>query len=129
LNYLFYEDNDGGDQVELKKADIEEIQEKLILIYRFISQHKMFRKFYCQGMEVEDKVKDDFGLISRLIEMDDAEELLKNCILELEDMKGGGEAKKVDFQEMIINQDWNYLNRKYGLKTMDDVGKLDLNEF
>ena len=41
-----------GENMELNKKEIEEIQEKLLMVYRFISQNNTFNKFYCQGLDV-----------------------------------------------------------------------------
>lgn len=116
--------------MELEKNEIIELQEKLILVYRFISQKKMFIKFFCEGLEVKQNFKDESGLITKLMEMEDGENLLKNCIIELESMKENiNEYNSFDpqeFHEFIIYQDYNYLYKKYGLKNLDDVDKLDL---
>lgn len=113
--------------MELNKKEIEELQEKLIMVYRYISQNKTFQKFYCQGLEVNDSSDDGASMISKLMELDDSEELLKNCIIELEDMKKDGEPlKPEEFQEFILNHDWNLIYKKYGMKTLEDIRKLDL---
>jgi len=113
--------------VELNKKEIEELQEKLIMVYRYISQNKTFQKFYCQGLEVNYNSDDCESMISKLMEADDSEELLKNCIIELQDMKKDEEPLKPDeFQEFILNHDWNLLYKKYGMKTLEDIKKLDL---
>ncbi len=113
--------------VELTKIEIEKLQEKLIIVYRFISQEKKFKKFYYEGIEVKDKFNDDNGFLKKLMELDDSEELLKSCIIELEDMKSGSESMTpVGFQEFMMEQDWNELYKKNGMKTLEDVGKLDL---
>jgi hypothetical protein len=115
--------------VELTKKEIEELQEKLIMVYRYISQNKTFQKFYCQGLEVNESSDDDASMLSKLMELDDSEELLKNCIIELQDMKKDGEPLKAEeFQEFILNHDWNLLYKKYGMKTLEDVRKLDLEQ-
>lgn len=113
--------------VELTKREIDELQEKLIIVYRFISQEKKFKKFYYEGIEVEDALNDKSDFLKKLIKLDDSEELLKSCIIELGDMKSGGEPMTpAVFQEFMMEQDWNLLYKKYGMKTLEDVGKLDL---
>ncbi len=117
--------------VELTKKEIEELQEKLMLVYRFISQKNMFERFYYQGVEVKSNLNNN-SLINKLMELDESEELLKSCIIELEDMKSeynknsGESLSPVEFQDFINNQEWNQLYKKYGMKTLDHVGKLDL---
>jgi len=122
-----------SDYVPLTKDEISELQEKLLLLYKFIYQTKKFKEFYYQGIEVKQKYEDDKGLISELIVMDDAEELLKSCIIELEEMKKDKNVAKEarmnpdeKFQDILSSQDWNFLYKLYGLKNLDDINKLDL---
>jgi hypothetical protein len=116
----------------LTKDEIYELQEKLLLLYKFIHQNKMFKEFYYQGIEVKQKYNDDIGLISKLITMDGPEELLKNCVIELEEMKGEivRSEREIntddEFQEIFSSQDWNFLYKLYGMKNLDDIKKLDL---
>nr|WP_243687890.1 hypothetical protein [Methanobacterium formicicum] len=44
-----------GACVELTALEIEELQEKLLIIRRFISQEKGYKNFYYQGIDLEDK--------------------------------------------------------------------------
>jgi hypothetical protein len=118
--------------MHLAKDEIYELQEKLLLIYKFINQNKMYKELYYQGIEVKQKYEDDEGLINELIAMDGAEELLKNCILELEEMKKEKKFEKKGiihtddkFQQIYSSQDWNFLYRLYEMKNLDDIGKLD----
>lgn len=114
--------------MELTKKEIEELQDKLLIVYRFISQGKKFKTFYYEGIEVEDNLEDDDNnFLNKLMKLEDSEELLRSCIIELEDMKGVTESlSPPEFQEFIIEQDWNFLYKKYGMKNLDDVKKLDL---
>lgn len=113
--------------MDLNKREIEELQEKLIIVYRFISQEKKFKNFYYEGIEVKGNLVGNKRFLNKLIELDDSEKLLKSCIIELEDMKGVGDSfNNLEFQEFMMNQDWNHLYKKYGMKNMDDVQKLDL---
>lgn len=92
----------------------------------------MFKEFYYQGIEVKQEDKDDMGLINKLITMNGAEELLKNCVIELEEMKAGKVQSEREinsddkFQEIFSSQDWNFLYKLYGMKNLDDIRKLDL---
>lgn len=114
--------------MELNILEIEELQEKLLLIRRFISQEKGYKNFYYQGLDLKDKTSVDW--LNKLLEMDDSEELLKNCIMELEDMKDNPRAfTPEEFQEFLIDQDWKFLYKKYGMKTIEDVKKLDMDRF
>ena len=119
--------------MQLTKDEIYELQEKLLLLYKFIYQTKKFTEFYYQGIKVKQKYEDDVGLISELMAMDGAEELLKSCILELEEMKKEEKFEREElinsdnqFQQIYSSQDWNFLYRLYGIKNLDEVGTLDL---
>ena len=113
--------------MELNKIEIQELQDKLIIVYRFISQEKKFRNFYYEGIDIKENFDDETGFLNKLMELDDSEELLKSCIIELEDMKSSGKTlNPTEFQEFLMDQDWNLLYKKYGMKTIEDVEKLDL---
>ncbi len=116
--------------MKLNPKEVDELQEKLLIVHRFISQEKKFKNFYYQGIDVKESINDEQGMISKLMELGDAEELLKNCIIELEDMKPNGQSfTPTEFHEFLIDQDWQSLYKKYGMKTSEDVGKLDLKMF
>jgi hypothetical protein len=112
--------------------EIYELQEKLLLLYKFINQKKMFKEFYYQGIEVKQDYNDKIGLISKFMTINGAEELLKNCIIELEEMKGENVQSESEissdekFQEIFGSQDWNFLYKLYGMKNLDDIKKIDL---
>lgn len=113
--------------MELTPREVEELQEKLLIVHRFISQKKKFKNFYYQGIDVKENIPSDQGMLNKLMELDDADELLKNCIMELEDMKHNGKSfNPSEFQEFLTDQDWSFLYKKYRMKTFEDVGKLDL---
>ncbi len=113
--------------MELNPREVAELQEKLLLVHRFVSQEKRFKNFYYPGIDVKENIPDDQGMIRTLMELDDAEELLKNCIIELEGIKTGKKSfTPEEFNEFLIDQDWNLIYKKYGMKNIDDVGKLDL---
>ncbi len=116
-----------GEAMELSPMEVEELQEKLLILHRFISQEKRFKNFYYQGIEVKENIYDDQGMVSKLMTMDDSENLLKNCIIELEGIRTGRKSfTPEEFNEFLINQDWNLLYKKYGMKNIDNVGELDL---
>ena len=69
-----------GACVELTALEIEELQEKLLIIRRFISQEKGYKNFYYQGIDLEDK-KSPVGWLNKLLKLDDSEELLQKCIM------------------------------------------------
>lgn len=111
--------------MDLNPEELQELQEKLLLVYKFINQNKMFKKFFCEGIEFKEPFKDETGLVSNLMEMDDAEDLLKTSILELEELIKG-ETSDTSFQDILRATEWEVLYRKYGMEDLSDVEKLDL---
>lgn len=113
--------------MELNKIEIDQLQDKLLIVYKFISQEKKFKKFYYEGIDVKDKYNDPSGFLTKLMELDDSEDLLKSCIIELEEMKTNGKTlTSSEFQEILVDLDWKEIYRKNGMKTLDDVENLDL---
>lgn len=113
--------------MELNQKKIVELQEKLILIYKYVKQEKMYEKFFFKSEDVKNLFKGRNKLINELLEMDNYEEFLKTCIMELEELKEGyNKDLKVSLADIMEKQDFQLLYHKYGLKNLDDVDKLDL---
>lgn len=85
----------------------------------------MFKKFFLEGIEFKESFKDETGLISNLMAMDDAENILETSILELEELRKG-ETSDTSFQDILRATEWDVLYRKYGMKDLNDIEKLDL---
>jgi hypothetical protein len=111
--------------LDLNPQELQELQEQLLLVYKFINQNKMFKKFFFEGIEFKEPFKDETGLISRLMEMDDAEDILETSVLELEELIKG-EKPEISFKDIFRATEWNVLYQKYGMKDLNDVEKLDL---
>jgi hypothetical protein len=109
----------------MSSVEIEELEEQLILIYRFVSQNNRLKRFYYQGVETKPSFEDDTGILNELVQHEDAEEILKNSVLELEEMKHGLEDIP-EFHEILDSYDTEVLYHKYGMDGVEDVGKLDL---
>jgi hypothetical protein len=112
--------------MNLKREEIEELEEQLILIYRFISQNNALKNFYYEGVDIKPLYKDETGMLNELIQHEDAEEILKTCILEIEESKEGEENK--EFHEILDSYDIELLHQKYGMNCVEDVGKLNINK-
>jgi hypothetical protein len=110
--------------MDISKEDLQELEEKLVLIYKFINQEKIYEKFFLDD-ELPRPFKYQSNLINQLLELEDAEEFLKTCIIELEELKGKKSAE-ISFQDVLAENDKDYLFLKYGLKDIYDVDKLDL---
>jgi hypothetical protein len=118
--------------MEMEDEKLEELQEQLILIYKFISQHNKLKRFYYEGVEFNEPIKGDDATIHKLLELEDAEDVLQSCILELGEQKTGKNTgdedvdSKVKFNEIMGSYDLNALFKKYGMKNLNDVGMLDM---
>ena len=113
--------------VDLNQKEILELQEKLILIYKFINQERMYEKFFFEGYDIKRSFKGKNELINKLLEMKDSEEFLETCVIELEELKTG-EALEISFSDKLDEQEFEGLYVKYELKNPDDVDKLDISK-
>ena len=116
--------------VDLNQSEILELQEKLILIYKFINQERMYEKFFFEGLDIKKSFKMNNKLINKLLEMKDSEEFLETCIIELEELKTKDMEieDKISLNDILNNQDFEDLYHKYDMKNPDDVDKLDINK-
>jgi hypothetical protein len=110
--------------MELNLIEIEELEEQLVLLYRFISQNNTLKKFYYEGVDIKPVFDDETGLLTKLTQLDDAEDILRNCIMELEESKEDNELN--DFNEVLHSYDTEILYHKYGMSGVEDVDKLDI---
>lgn len=119
----------------LKTDDVVELQEKLFLIYKYISQQKSLKNFFYQGLEDEIPKRDlsNNPIVQELTTMQESEEILKECILELESMKpkkfrndSGITDKNELFYYLLLETDIEYLTMKYNLKDSDEIEKLNI---
>lgn len=103
--------------------DVQTLQEQLILVYKFIEQSRMFKRFFDEDLNIS---FEDNESLSKIMEIEDSEDILTNCIIELEELKKEEKIdRKMKFQEILDEQDMDYLYHKYGMKNLDDIYKLD----
>jgi hypothetical protein len=115
--------------MDSKKEKLEELEEQLVLLYRFVAQNNSFKKFYYEGVDVKPSFKDETGILTELISNNDSEEILKSCIMELEESNEDNmdETKdKPQFHEVLDSYDTEVLYNKYGMSGVEDVDKLDI---
>lgn len=112
--------------MDLNQKDIKELQEKLILIYGYIRRERMYESFFFSGSNLKESFKTKNNLINKLLDMEDPEEFLETCVIELEELKTD-KSSNIEFNEILngVNNEELYL--KYGMKSPDDVAKLDIN--
>jgi len=114
----------------LRGEDALELQEKLIIIYKYLKQERLMKKFYLDGLEnnLSSPDLDSNPLVKKLIQKKDAPEILEESILALEEIKArfGFSEKVTDFEDIVNQENLDYLCRRYGLKDCREIEKLDL---
>jgi len=102
--------------MKLKKDELEELEEQLVLLYRFVAQNNTLKKFYYEGMDFKPSFKDETGILTDLVMNKDSEEILKTCIMEFEESKQDtGHEKLKEFYEVLDSYDMEVLYNKYGM--------------
>jgi len=114
--------------MERKERDLQELQDKLILIYKYVSQEKMYEKFFFKDLKHQRPYRYRNEMIEELINMDDSLEFLKTCILEVEELKKENHKDEISFIDILDKQDTSSLRAKYGLSKFKDIQDLDLTE-
>ena len=118
--------------MDSKREELEELEEQLVLLYRFVAQNNSFKKFYYEGVDVKPSFNDKTGVLNELISNDDSEEVLKSCIMEIEESKNENNndetQEKSRFHEVLDSYDTEVLYKKYGMSGVEDVDKLDINK-
>lgn len=117
----------SGDTMDLTKKEVEELQEQIIILYKVMDQNRTFKSFYYQDMDVK-MPKSSSSLINELDELENADEILRNCIVELEEIKHNEKLDDEIFYEIIARYDLTDLYEKYGIKGHKDLDKLDIKE-
>ncbi len=114
--------------MEMEQKDLQELQEKLILIYKYVLQEKLYEKFFFEDSNLERPYKYKNSLIEELVEMDDSIDFLKTCIIEVEELRRGNSGEENSFIDILEEKDTESLFRKYGLEHLEDVQDLDLSD-
>ncbi len=113
--------------MDLAKKEVNQLQEQIVIIYKVIHQNNTFSTFFYPDMDVS-MPKSESNLINELDELDNAEEILRKCILELEEIKMNEKLSDNIFYEIIAGYDLRELYEKYGIKEPKDLDKLDIKE-
>ncbi len=116
----------------LNKVEAVELQEKLIIIYKYLSQKKLLKKFFLEGLDNElfSRNLDGNPQVKKLVQMENAADFLEESILALEDIKKQSFDYNVNedatFEEIINKINTDYLCKKYGLRDCQEIEKIDL---
>lgn len=116
-----------GDIMDLSKKEVEELQEQIIIIYKIVHQNNTFSTFFYEDMDVN-MPKSESKLINEINELENAEEVLRRSIVELEEIKRNEKLEDKIFYEIMAKYDLRELYEKYGIKEPRDLDKLDIKE-
>lgn len=112
----------------LNKQEIVELQEKLIIIYKYLQQKNMLNTFYGTGdLAYDEEITNH--IIQEIFQLDKPKDFLKGCIMELETKKPLNierDYDSEDFNCVINTKTVEYLSWKYYLKDSADINNLDL---
>lgn len=114
--------------MEIEEKDLEELQEKLILIYQYVNQEKLYERFFFEDSNLQRPYGYKNELIEELVKTDDSVDFIKTCILEVNELKEGKPQDETSFIDIIEEQDIASLLAKYGLAKLEDVQDLDFTD-
>lgn len=113
--------------MDLTKKEVNELQEQIIIIYKVIHQDNTFNSFYFKDMDVN-MPKSESNLVNKLGELENAEEILRRCIVELEEIKRDEKLPDKVFYEIMAGQDLKEIYTKYNVKGAGDLDRLNIKE-
>jgi hypothetical protein len=113
--------------MDLTGEKIEMLQEQIIIVYKVISRNNSFQSFFYKGIDFK-QPETGSKLLNKLNKIENAEAILKKCIVELEEIKENKKLEESVFYEIMEKHDLDELNEKYDIKRPEDLDKLNINE-
>lgn len=105
----------------LNKVEAKELQDKLIIIYKFISHQKHLKRFFDYHPPIRSEA------VKKLLKSPESEKILKEAILELEKIINPRVEKSEDLLHHILNrEDVEFIAKRYGMRDSWDLNKLDI---
>jgi len=114
--------------MDLSPHELMELQEQLVIIYKLISQHRLMKKFYYNGVEFDDPFINNSTLIQEFMKLKDPEKVLKGSIMEIEKMNNPELNKEIDFSGVLDAYDMDLLKYKYNIIKPSDIDKLNIEQ-
>lgn len=106
----------------LNRVEAKELQDKLIIIYKFISHQKHLKRFFDYNPP---PIRSE--AVKKLLKSPESEKILKGAILELEKIINPGVEKSEDLLHHILNrEDVEFIAKRYGMRDSWDLNKLDI---
>ncbi|MGL6297870.1 MAG: hypothetical protein ACRC1M_01750 [Methanobacteriaceae archaeon] len=124
----------------LTPYDAIELQQKLIILYKFILQKKLYDKFYLtdslaifkdiessKQLQNEDLESID-PAVKEILAMENNEEFLEDCLLELEELRPPTIDRDYDININYITnrKSVEFLAKAHGLKDSEDINSLKI---
>jgi len=110
--------------------DLQQLQDVLILIYKFVQQEKLYENFFFDDSDFQRPYKYKNKLLNELLEMEDSLDFIKTCIIETEALKEDKEESAIDFADIMEKYEIiELLLAKYSLSHLEEVDKLNLKVF
>ncbi|MDI6643763.1 MAG: hypothetical protein QME14_01795 [Methanobacteriaceae archaeon] len=112
--------------MDLSRQELMELQEQLVIVYKLISQHRLMKKFYYNGVEFDDPFIDNSELIQEFMEIENPEQILKGSIMEIEKINNPELGDDIDFCRILDSFDLDLLKYKYRIEKPSDIDNLNI---
>jgi len=105
----------------LTRGEAKELQDKLIIIYKFISHQKHLKGLFGYRPPMVS------NLVEKLLKTPGSDEILREAIMELETIINPEAQRSDEFFYHIINrEDVEFIAKKYGMKDSWDLKRLKI---
>ena len=112
--------------MDLSRQELMELQEQLVIVYKLISQHRLMKKFYYNGVEFNDPFINNSELIQDFMEIENPEQILKGSIMEIEKINNPELSDETNFSDILDSFDMDLLKYKYRIEKPSDVDNLNI---
>ncbi|MGL4670307.1 MAG: hypothetical protein ACRCVG_06945 [Methanobacteriaceae archaeon] len=117
-----------------------ELQQKIIILYKFVLQKKLYDKFYLTDslaiFRDKNNSKQNTGhkigttepIVKEILSMENSEKFLEKCLLELEELRPPTFDRdyKVSINYITNRKSVEYLAKAHGLKDSEDIANLKI---
>ncbi len=110
----------------LNRQELLELQEQLVIVYKLISQHRLMKKFYYNGLEYDDPFINNSELIREFMRTENPDLILKGSIMEIEKINNPELSDEIDFCDILNSFDLDLLKYKYRIEKPSDIDNLNI---
>lgn len=115
-----------------------ELQQKLIILYKFVLQKKLYDKFYlrdslaiykkinCKDNDNKNIILDN--VVQEILSMENCKKFLEECLIELEEIRPPTFDRDygITIEYITSRRSIEYLAKSHGLKDSDDIFNLEI---